>query len=375
MNEEVLQGPQQAPPPKKGRKKIFIALVTVASVIAVIASFLMIWYLADRYEDFEDNFTEEFSIPGLDEGFIPQGMGNYSSDNMFFISGYMNDGSASRIYVVEKDSDTGSYETLGYVTIITGEESVENDEGDEEETDGEESDDSGVTYTYYTGHACGVATNGNNFWLVSDATVYVLSYSDVVDNASPEGGSVTVSSTWDPNCAADFCYVSGSYLYVGEFYRKGNYETDESHHMTTSAGDQHYAVIFRYSATATSPTTPLRAYSITDRIQGMALSSDGNTMVLSQSYGLSNSHILVYDLSSAKTASTGITVGSSTITTYCIDSSILTEDYEIPSMSEGLCSVSVGDWDRVYVLFESASVKYKYFVRERIDSVYSFILK
>ena len=55
-------------------------------------------------------------------------------------------------------------------------------------------------------------------------------------------------------------------------------------------------------------------------------------------------------------------------------------DYSVPSMSEGMCvptpaTSSNGAVNRVFVLFESACKKYKYFVRQKVKSVYSFIPK
>lgn len=323
-------------PEKKLNKKLVTALAVVLSIIGALAVMLMVWYLGDKYPDFERRFSKEMQIPALDEGLVPQGMGNY--DNKIFVSGYMNDGSPSRIYLIENG------ETTGYVTV---------------KTDGKD----------YAGHACGVASNGSKVWLVSDGTVYVLKYTDVITQAKTNG-TVETSTTWKANCNADFCYYDDSYIYVGEFYRKGNYETDESHRFTTPAGDENTALILRYSAYSTNPTTPSRAYSITGEIQGMAMNDDGDRIVLSQSYGLSNSHILTYEFSSSSTSysTTALKINGSSVRMYYLDSANLVSDYEVPSMSEGLCSSG----DKIYVLFESGSKKYGAFVRERIDHIYSF---
>ena len=372
-----------APAPKK-HKKLIVTVAVILCVIFTLGVFLMVWYWGDEYPDFE-NFDEEFAIPALDEGFIPQGLGSYEDDSetYFFVSGYMNDGSASRIYVVKKDAASKSYETVGYVTVITGEEEETEEEGDgetdETDSDDETTEESAVKYTYYEGHACGVATNGTRVWLVGESKVYVLSYSAVIEAAAEEGGSVELAHSYDAYCNADFCYYDDddNYLYVGEFYREGNYETDESHHLTTSAGDENKALILRYSDSSSSLTytpTPRRGYSITGLVQGMAFFEDNDEtrLALSTSYGLSNSHILIYDFESAETSSnrTSVTLDGmdSSIYVYYIDSDYLLEDYEIPSMSEGMCTVG----NRVYVLFESASVKYRLFVRKRLTSVYSF---
>ena len=326
---------------KKSKKsKLITVLAVTASVIAALGVFIMVWYMGDSYPDFENRFRSETEIPGLDEGFVPQGLGNYGDRQ--FVSGYMNDGSPSRIYVIEDG------ETAGYVTVKLSDDSI------------------------YSGHACGVATNGVRIWLVSEGTVYVLNYARTLE-AAEENGEVEITNSWNANCAADFCYYRPGYLYIGEFYRKGNYETDESHRLTTPAGDENTALILRYSSALTTPTTPGRAFSITGEIQGMALNDDGTRIILSQSYGLKNSHILTYSFNTSGTAHSDdvLEINGYDVTVYYLDSANLLSDYEIPCMSEGLCS----DGDRVYVLFESASVKYRTFVRERLKNIYSFRIR
>ena len=110
-------------------KKLFISLTAVGSVIVFFAVFLMIWFVGGDYKDFE-SFREEFEIPGLGDGAVPQGMGTCPAEyyvyneevdkteakiqQYYFISAYMSDGSPSRIYVT--GAETGY---VGYVTMKT----------------------------------------------------------------------------------------------------------------------------------------------------------------------------------------------------------------------------------------------------------------
>ena len=110
-------------------KKLFVSLTAIFSVVVFLAVFLMIWFLGDSYKDFE-SFKEEFEIPGLKEGAVPQGITSCVaeyyvtnpesekteaiSQQYYFISSYMADGSPSRIYVTGED--TGY---VGYVTLKT----------------------------------------------------------------------------------------------------------------------------------------------------------------------------------------------------------------------------------------------------------------
>lgn len=413
-------------------KKLTIVLVAIISIIVCLSIFIMIWFWGDVYEDFSD-FSESAEIPGLDDGAVPQGIGNYktsyvtadqsgnaanASQQYLLISAYMKSG-PSRIYVTGVRSGY-----VGYVTL--------------KNTDGSD----------YTGHCGGIATNcvsGNpngSVWIVSDNTVYVIrrtqenkqdnSFGDlniaeeIVKRAQLGDGQnvMQFSASFDANCNASFCYfyddpsgTSNDRLYVGEFYREGNYETDTLHHVTTKSGAQNRAFVYEYSIDTNSSnkyglnliTSSQVAqenkvpkinyiYSIPDKIQGFArlTGTSGNSgtgkLVLSESWGLSNSKLYYYDWSKIYTSTNresysalnenkqsfaykgvfydqGVQYTDPSLYVYFIDDSALVREYSIPCMSEGLCAAG----DRIYVLFESGSYKYSKFVRQQLKNVYSFV--
>ncbi len=400
------------------RKKLFISLTVILSFFIALSIFLGVWFYADKYESFDKNFSKEFAIPGLKDGAVPQGMGNCELSNVkdkdgnvisakqqyFFITAYMVDGSPSRIYVT--GGDTGY---IGYVTMKN------------------------VDGTDYTGHCGGIAMNSNGsiVWVTGESTVYVAKSSDNKDNdytvtaneiidkalgkVTGEDGeidrAVKFTAQFDANCNADFCYYYNdpkysNRLFVGEFYRKGNYETDASHRLTTPNGYKNTAFAYEYAINTGNKygLTPLSEsslneenqvpriysiYSIPEKVQGFAIA--GDNIVLSQSYGLSNSHITVYDKTKVTASKTtfehfeyaGIKQISGAgyyadITMYTVDyndKDMLKQDYSIPSMSEGLCTVVSANSAKVYVLFESAGKKYNLFVREQLPDVYSIRIK
>lgn len=433
-------------------KKLFITFTAIFSVIVIIAVFLMIWFWGDtyksgkKYDGFED-FRAEVEIPGLKDGACPQGLGTYRAtytlkdgngdpvlddagkektdeQDYFFISAYF-DNAPSRIYVVGKKTGT-----VGYVTV--------------KNVDGSD----------YTGHCGGVATNGYTFWVVSDTTVYVAKKSNSTSSnnvatdiikAAEVNGELQFTASFNANLNAAFCYyydydgdptsVSTSYdkFYVGEFYREKNFKTDDKHHILTPYGDMNRAFVYEFNVSTASNNkyglTTLSAenlpdenkvpriqniYSVTNEIQGFARTrgaeAEEGGLVLSQSYGLKNSHLLYYSWTEIKKTSNrkpykdlvisdekgqpilnddgnqvtyggftyeGITTKSgaqyrdtsSSLYVYYVDGASKLNDYSIPSMSEGLCVVD----DRVYVLFESGAKKYRTFVRQILDEVYSFI--
>lgn len=399
--------------------KLFISLTAVFSVLIFIAVFLIVWFAGDSYPDLRKNFRKEFSIPGLNEGAVPQGMGVYQADDQsyFLITAYMTDKSPSRIYV------TGSADGyLGYVTM--------------KNPDGEHTD--------YYGHCGGIATNGNTLWVTSESTVYVAKASEqyrekgkniiheIVDKASGkflDGATnfekkIAFTSSFKANCGADFCYyydnpntssVGYDKLYVGEFYRKGNWETDTTHRLTTPNGYKNKALMYEYSidngseygvqkllddnvAEANRVPKIQKIYSIPEKIQGIAFSgrtssSNNGTLVLSQSYGLKNSALICFDWNKVNasengksfssvagvnfaydgvTTKTGNNYTDKSLQVFFVDMNdkqALTNIYDVPSMSEGMCTLN----NRVYVLFECACKKYRLYTREKLKDVYSVL--
>lgn len=416
-------------------KKLFITLTVIFSILLALSIFIMIWFWGDRYDDFKD-FRSEVPITGLKDGACPQGITVYKADtvkekdengkdtdvevikkqNYFFITAYFKD-KASRIYVVGEE--TGDE---GYVTLKN------------------------VDGTDHTGHVGGIATNGRFVWVCSGSTIYVAKHNtENNDNvaidlikAAKEKGSIQFTSTFNANCNAAFLYYydaddaapsapsSSDYLYVGEFYREGNYETNEKHHLTTKNGETNRAWAYEYQVSTSKTDASASKYglatcdgvdeegikvpkiqkvfSLPDKIQGFARTANG--IVLSESYGLDNSHIYYYSFNwgdnsnleknsrvryidiekdnadKSKIYKEGLEYAgamkssgapyfdkSTSLYLYYIDSSTMLNDYSIPSMSEGLCRTG----DRIYVLFESGAKKYNTFVRQVLTNVYSFI--
>lgn len=428
-------------------KKLLISLTAVFSVLIFLATFLLVWFCAAFYPDFK-SFEQSVEIPGLADGAVPQGMGSCKANyyittkdengndktttkvqSYFFVSAYMADGSPSRIYVTGED--TGY---VGYVTMKT-----------------ESGED-------YYGHCGGVAINNNptssyynyyTLWVTSDSTVYCAKPSEeyvkakktiaqeIVEKAESRG-SIQFTSSFNANCKASFCYyyddpsqssITYDRLYVGEFYRAGNYETDKTHKLKTPNGYQNTAFMYEYSVNTSSKfgvttissqsNNPVSGdnvvpkinyiYSIPERIQGIAFSARTNysanngMLVLSQSYGLSNSHLLCFDYSVVMATSArklyntvsednvnfayagvkndfGNQYTDSSLYVYYVDKNndeAFVNDYSIPSMSEGMCSltgVAAGSSvsKKIYVLFENAGKKYSAFTRTRLKNVYAF---
>ena len=136
------------------KKVLKISGIVLGVVLFLVASFISVWFLWPWHKDFYVNAQAEFAIPGLKEKFVPQAFAKIDGQNNFIVGGYMSDGSASRYYVVNGETK----EVVKYFTLT-------------------------IEGKNYVGHACGVASSGNNLWTCSNegegGTAYRFLLSDV----------------------------------------------------------------------------------------------------------------------------------------------------------------------------------------------------
>ncbi len=292
-------------------------LKTVAVSIACVLGFLLLvlgGLNIAKFVIYSDYYAIESRLcdnPGLGDGFVCQGICAYEEADKIFVSGYMKDRSASRVYVT--DTEDNSY----FVSMTV---------------DGKSFD----------GHAGGIAVHDNTVYLGDGGRLYTFSV-ELLLNAK-DGDSVEIGKGTAINNEASFVFADDNYVYVGEFHDGTNYVTD--HPFETENGT-HYAIVSRYSHGDLSK--PDRVYSVRDKVQGICFTEDGK-IVLSTSYGLADSVYYVYNESEA--VDSGLTQDGAPVylLTKCI------KEVKGPAMSEGL-DVRNG---KVITLTESASDKYIY---------------
>lgn len=93
-------------------------------------------------------------------------------------------------------------------------------------------------------------------------------------------------------------------------------------------------------------------------------------IILSKSYGLPKSHIYYYENIFKEPTNETIKNKDNTVPLYILENNKLVKDIIIPSMSEEIHLIN----NRVYISFENATKKYKYFTRERLKNIYSIPL-
>lgn len=289
-------------------------------VLIIVLVLLVLWGVANLakfviYPDYMQQRQNVCSIPDLNNGFIPQGITYDAESNSYIMSGYMGDGVA--LYVVT-DSD---YKEVKLLTA-----------------DGKP----------FEGHGGGVTAVGKYVYVADGGCLTAFNIADIRANET----ATAVKEIKVDNSAS---YVSSdeNYVYVGEFYRAGNYETEESHYFTTPEGEENKAIVSAYKVEADgeiNAATPEFSVSLPSLVQGFAM-KDG-VAILSRSWGLSSSKIEFY----GELENSGKTISASgkEVPLYYVGSKNLIKSVDAPFFSEDITVVG----DRVVINFESATNKY-----------------
>ena len=305
-----------------------IVICVVAAIVLTAIAILAAFSIGEKimFNDFYSNAERFGKIPGLWSGYVPQGYCSVEGHNVRLGCGYMSNGKASRIYVIPNDGSRAVFVEM-------------------KNADGSDN----------TGHTGGIAVCGDVVYVTSSAGCDIFSYADITDGDGKATKKGEFSTILDPA----YCVIHDGKLYVGSFYREGNYETPEEQRLTTPTGDKNTAFLAVYTLDTASglPTseTPDLIYSTTGLVQGAAFTDDGR-IILSTSYGFAKSHLYVYDLSKAEVQEeTCIEKESETSVPLCfLDSACLSDTIEAPPMSEEI----IYENGKVYVMTESACIKY-----------------
>ena len=211
------------------------------------------------------------------------------------------------------------------------------------------------------GHAGGVTLTKNCLYIANDNSLVLYSTDEIFGGS----GKATAQAVIPVDNRAAYCYSDDDYLYVGEFYRKGNYETEKSHHYKTPDGEQNMAIVSCYKLDenglledADTQPYPLYSISLPSLVQGFA--THEGSYILSRSYGLKNSHLDYH--SRSENSGTTIPVKfklnkdaeEREVPLYYLDSTTLSKSLTLPAFSEDITIVR----DRVAVCNEASANRY-----------------
>ena len=296
---------------------IFIAAVLCLALLLVGGLNIAKFPIYSEYYLMEETLCTN---PGLNDGFVCQGICVSEENDVILVSGYMADKSHSRIYVT--DFESNSY----YVELTRN--------GGEK----------------YTGHAGGIALTGDTVYISNGSKLYVFSLTDVLN--AKNGDKVDIGEGVKVNSAASFVYADEEYVYVGEF---NNPAEEQKEHIY---GENH-SIIEKYSHDDLE--NPVKIYSIGNYAQGVCFTPDGK-VILSTSYGLTSTVYYVYN--EADAIDSGLTLDGAPL--YYLNGCI--KEMKGPAMGEDLDYYE----GKVITLTESASDKYifgKFFFANKIVAI------
>ena len=290
-------------------KSLMFIIIGILSLVLLIVLGLNIakHFIYSEYYSIKTNVCKN---PGLNDGFVCQGIAVSEENEVILVCGYMKDKSNSRIYVT--DFESNSY----YVELTR---------------DGEK----------YTGHAGGLAITGNTVYIANAKKIYSFPLENVL--SAKNGDTVDIGSGTKVNTNASFVYTDEDYLYVGEFHDGGKYVIENHEHET--AEGTHYALCTKYALS--DLTTPIAVYTLRNNVQGICFTPD-KKVVLSTSYGLTDTVYYIYSLEEA--TDSGLTFDGAPV--YYLDK--LEKEIHGPAMGEDLDYYD----GKIITLTESASTKY-----------------
>lgn len=281
----------------------------------------------DKRIDYE-NYTEyPCEVPGLDDGFIPQGLCFVESMGVFAISGYMpedSDGNEqfSRIYFINPETKESK------MFIIDN----------------------------YTGHAGGIACNGNDLWISSGGseTTNGKIYHFTLDMFSVESGSeVSYDGYFSVPVKGSVLYCDGDKLWVTEFYNSDNKVNDSHHYGSNHAWSCGYDLPVEVDYSAKEKLVPDVILSVPDKVQGMAINTDGE-VIFSTSYGRRNNSKMYVFENYAEWDTNTVNVFDKEVTLYVSKKKNRVLSFKMPTLMEGLDYYN----GKLYIIFESGAQAY-----------------
>ncbi len=299
-----------------------------------------------EYYEKSDKFCD---IPALDTEFVPQGLCYTDYLDRVLVCGYMEDGQASRLYVINPENG----ECEKFVSLIS------------------------VDAEIYTGHCGGVAAYEKNAWVVSGKYARRLSL-DTLKNAD-NGADLQFIDAFNSGTRASFVNCSNGILWVGEYHKNGDsYVTDDAHHLTSPNGDKMSAWTcgyklesgneqgFTYDGTSKKIIAPDYILETESMCQGFAQLPDGR-FVTSISGQITKSELNTYKNVLENEADTTVTVSDKEVNLWFLDSSTMISSLKSLPRSEGVDNYN----GKLLVLYESGCKKMLATQIVRTESVWS----
>ena len=292
----------------------------------------------EEFEEFLNEFSPSFTVPGLLEGVIPQGICYNALLDSYIISNYYEDGAFPSVITIV-NAETGKLEKALFLQY-------------DDDTD-------------YTGHAGGVACSDEYIFISSDGQCFTISLEAIIKAENYE--RIRFESNFKLNTKGSFAAFSDDILWFGDFIESDD-KTKGSSTLTTTLdnGETFYAYCegyilenglpkFKRINSTQTGYIPDYYIAIPEQVQGMAFSKTGD-IIFSTSYGRkNNSEIHIYkDILISERVGT-IDIDGNIIDLLACNNENKEKTITALPMSEGMTQSKYG----VTLIFESGAEKYR----------------
>lgn len=292
----------------------------------------------EDFKTFFKNFKSTFTVPGLFEGIIPQGMCYDETTGYFLISGYYED-EAYPSMIICVDAKTKKFVSAHPLKTLEGED--------------------------YFGHAGGIASSRNTVYITSSGECYTIPITHITN--SENGETLHFASRFKLNTAGSFACIHNNTLWAGDFIESSEKERKKVTDVTTlSTGETFYAYCEGYVLEDGLPSVekinsdssgyiPDYMLAIPEQVQGMAFTKT-DKIIFSTSYGRKNNSLLYVLEDVLITEKIGTKkIDGNNVDLYACSNELTKNKIIAPPMAEGMAEHP----DGIYIIFESGAAKYR----------------
>jgi hypothetical protein len=311
------------------------------------------WLKQGKYAPFVRAAQPAFPVPGLGEGYVPQGMCLSEVLGCFIIACYFPAGARPSMLALV-DAATGNYVKTVFLLKPGG--------------------------TPYTGHAGGAAAWEDHVWVTSENKAWRLSAKDL--DQADDRSTVRFRDTFTPGTRGSIAFCSDDTLWVGEYYAEGLSKGYDESRRDAATGNIAWCAGFSLSRNAPmgvkgvkhsgDAPPPMAVLALPEIVQGACTASGGALLLSTSVSSQLPSWLLVFEPLQdilAREPARQVTVNKSKVPLYIIDESHARGRQILPPMSEGTCRLG----GKIYVLFESAAFLYR--KRTELYADYVFALE
>lgn len=289
-----------------------------------------------QLRDFYANSENGFVIPGLKEGFVPQGIFYEEEHDLFFISGYYKEkAQPSRVIVV--DGDGNFIKSVGCI-----------------------SKKGNKAY----GHFGGVAVFKDNVYVATTSVTHVLSLEEILGAEDDDYVLIQKELYTDTTCS--YVNVCDGILYIGEFTDINFTDMKEATNVYKAKnGEIYYSRVNAFvldenakwgikSDKIDSDGNMIPDFALTSpfKVQGMCVLEDGKIVYTASSTAVSNSRVYLYENVRDGKPDKIIKVGGQDVPLYYCQRKDRIAQYRAPTYIE---EVTVYPDGTVYTITESAA--------------------